>query len=89
MKMTLTYHDDVPKPEQPQRLSMYDMLIRKFLLSKRRVASTKAPTVKQAGTMASSFRRVVKERAYPVQVVKRGTEVYFVNLKIEKGSETA
>ena len=89
MNMTLTYHDDLPAPAKRESVSKYDLLMRKFMLSKRRVASTKAPSEKQAGIMASGFRRLVKEKAYPIQVVKRGTDVYFVNLKIEKGSETA
>lgn len=89
MKMTLTYHDDLPKAERKKSVSKYDLLMRKFLLSKERVASTKAPSEKQASTIASGFRRCVKDRAYPVQVVKRGTEIYFVNMKIEKGSESA
>lgn len=86
LAIVLTYHDSLPPPQKRKTYSKYDLVIRKFLLSRRPVASTKAPSEKQAATMASSFRRSAKDNAYPIRVVKRGHEIYLINLKMEGGT---
>ncbi len=83
----LTYHDEMPSIEKKVYYSKYALTIRKFLLVKKPVASTKAATEKQEATLASSFRRAVKEYDYHIKVIKHGKEVFLIKLDMEGGKD--
>ena len=87
MAMVMYYHDSIPEPERKISKSMYAMAIRKAMLSKRKYASIKAASDKQAATMVSGFRRAAKDNAYPVRIIKQGRDIYIENLKIERSEK--
>lgn len=88
MRMVMTLHDVLPEQKRRKPTSKYSMNIEKLLLSKYPYGHIIAESEKQAGTMASGFRRCIKDRAYPVQILKCGTDIWLIDMKKAKGSET-
>ena len=82
--LSLKLLDEVPVREKRKMPSKYDLALRKFIVSKKPAAMVKAPSVKQAGTIVSSFRRAIKDNGYPVRVEKRGMEIILVNQQNER-----